>query len=233
MCAVSKAYYDEPPHKELCNGDRMTRREFHSIYETMPKNFKAELIGGIVYVASPLKRPHGKIHFRLDSIFDAYAAATTGVEGCDNTTVMLSELDEVQPDLFLRILPEYGGQSRDTEDEYVDGAPELVAEIAHSSRAIDLHAKRKRYVKAGVLEYLVVCLRPKQIYWFDLATGSTLSPDDDEIFRSIVFPGLWIHADALLELDYKRSMNVINQGLASREHTAFVERLSKARDRAK
>lgn len=228
MSAVSKRYYDEPPLKELFNGDRMTRMEFHGIYETMPDDFKAELIGGIVYVASPLKLPHGKYHSRLGSIFEAYEAATAGVQACDNTTVMLSNIDEVQPDLFLRILPEYGGQSRNTKDEYVDGAPELVVEIAHSSRAIDLHAKRKRYAKSGVREYLVVCLRPKQIHWFNLVTGAMLTSDDNEIFRSLVFPGLWIDANALLELKYERTMNVLNQGLKGHEHEAFVERLSQA-----
>jgi hypothetical protein len=48
---------------ELHSGDHMTRAEFHRIYEQTLKNFKAELIGGIVFVASPLKRPHGTALF--------------------------------------------------------------------------------------------------------------------------------------------------------------------------
>ena len=44
---------------QLHSGDRLSREEFHRIYEQMPEDFKAELIGGIVYVASPMRLPHG------------------------------------------------------------------------------------------------------------------------------------------------------------------------------
>ena len=47
------------------------------------------------------------------------------------------------------------GQARIDEDGYVDGAPELVAEIAASSASIDLHAKRNAYRRNWVQEYLV------------------------------------------------------------------------------
>src|SRR5437016_10183073 len=90
---------------ELHSGDRMTREEFPRIYEQMPEDFKAELIGGIVYVASPLKRRHGMNHLPLGAIFLAYEASTPGVECSDNTTVQLGEEGEPQPDLYLRILP--------------------------------------------------------------------------------------------------------------------------------
>src|SRR5436189_5611344 len=115
----------------------------------MPVDFVAELIGGIVYVASPLKRRHGTNHLPLGSLFFAYEGNTPGVESGDNTTILLGDEGEPQPDLFLRILPEYGGQSRTTADDYVEGAPELIAEIAHSSQAIDLHAKRAHSTRYG------------------------------------------------------------------------------------
>src|SRR5437868_4700209 len=110
---------------ELHNGDHMTREEFHRIYEQTPEGFQAELIGGIVYVASPLKIRHGTNHLPLGSLLFAYESSTKGVQSGDNTTILLGEEGEPQPDLFLRILPEYGGQSRTTPDDYVDGAPEL------------------------------------------------------------------------------------------------------------
>src|SRR5688500_9896109 len=126
-----------PPVLE--NGDHMSREEFHRIYEQMPAEFRAELIGGIVFVASPLKQRHGKLHLHLGAVFAAYEARTPGVDAGDNTTVELGDDSEPQPDLNLRILPECGGQSRSTDDDYIAGAPELVAEIALSSRAIDLN----------------------------------------------------------------------------------------------
>src|SRR5437868_4054674 len=97
---------------ELHNGDKMTQKEFHRIYTQMPDHFKAELIGGIVYVASPLKVRHGTNHSDLNGLFWVYAGHTPGVECSDNTTIILGGEGEPQPDLYLRILPEYGGQSR-------------------------------------------------------------------------------------------------------------------------
>jgi Uma2 family endonuclease len=214
---------------ELHSGDRMTQKEFHRIYTQMPEDFKAELIGGIVYVASPLKIRHGKSHIPLSALFFLYEAQTPGVECCDNTTVILSDEGEPQPDLFLRMLPEYGGQSRTTEDDYVEGAPELIAEVAYSSRAIDLHDKRQEYARFGVLEYLVLNLRDRRLHWFDLRAGTELTPDADGVYRIRTFPGLWIHGEALLARDSQRMLATLNQGLATPEHAAFVQRLANSR----
>jgi Uma2 family endonuclease len=210
---------------ELHSGDRMTREEFHRIYERMRKDFRAELIGGIVYVSSPLKRRHGTGHITLGGLFSVYEQHIPGVEAGDNATVFLSEDDEPQPDLFLRILPEYGGQSRTTEDDYVEGAPELLSEIANSSRSIDLNAKRKEYAQHGVLEYLVYCVKEKQLRWFDLHTNKELKIDADGICRVRGFPGLWINVKALIAKS-KQLHETLLEGLASAEHAAFVKELA-------
>lgn len=230
MATVSeKRYPATPDGSELHSGDRMTREEFHRIYEQMPEGFQAELIGGTVYVASPLKRRHGTNHLPLGTVLFTYESNTPGVESGDNTTVLLGDDAEPQPDLFLRILPDFGGRSRTTDDDYVAGAPELLAEIAHSSRAIDLHDKRDDYARHGGLEYLVLCLRERVLRWFDLRTGEERFADPDGVIRIATFPGLWIHAEALLAKDYRRMMATLDQGLASPEHAEFVARLAAAR----
>lgn len=219
-----------PPEfpRELHSGDRMTRAEFHRIYETMPEDFRAELIGGTVYVAPPLKRRHATNRIRLGAVFTLYEAQTPGVEVGDNVTVILSEEDEPQPDLYLRILPEYGGQTHDTEDEYIGDGPELLAEVAYSSRSIDLHAKKDQYAQYGVVEYVVVLLHEKRVRWFDLRTNQEFAPDAEGVFRSQVFPGLWLHSGALLAKDYPRLLATLEQGLATEDHAAFVRRLAAA-----
>jgi Uma2 family endonuclease len=204
----------------------MTQEEFHFAYEQMPERYRAELLGGIVFEPSPLGLPHGKTHTRLNTLFDTYSALTPGTEVADNATVMLGKEDEVQPDIILRVLPRHGGRSKTTKDSYVKGAPELVAEVAHSSRAIDLHFKKERYALAGVLEYIVVCLDPEQIYWFDLPGKRTLTADRDGVFRSEVFPGLWVHGQSVLQLHYQGAMDTLNQGLRTPEHEEFVARLA-------
>jgi Uma2 family endonuclease len=211
---------------ELHSGDHMRQKEFHRIYEQTEDKFKAELIGGIVYVASPLKLPHGKQHVCLAAVFGVYQGNTPGVEAGDSATIIMDEANEPQPDLYLRILPEHGGQSLTTHDEYLAGAPELLAEIAHSSRAIDLHGKKEQYAQAGVLEYIVVNLRDKQLRWFDLAHDDEFASDTAGVFRSRVFPGLWIHGASLLARQHRRLMDTLQQGLATPEHAAFVAKLA-------
>jgi hypothetical protein len=226
MATVPKSRLAEPV--ELHNGDRMTQKEFHRLYEQTPEGFRAELIGGIVYVASLLKLRHGKNHSPLGAVFLGYENATLGTESGDNTTILLGEEGEPQPDLFLRVLPDFGGQSRTTND-YVDGAPELISEIANSSHSIDLHAKRADYARYGVREYLVVCLREAELRWFDLRADEELTPDADDIYRIRVFPGLWIDRAALFARDLRRLLATLDRGLATPEHTAFVQCLAAAR----
>jgi Uma2 family endonuclease len=192
----------------------------------MPADFQAELIGGIVYVASPLKLRHGANHLPLGTLFFTYEARTPGVQSGDNTTILLGDEDEPQPDLFLRILPACGGQSRTSEDDYVLGAPELIAEIAYRSRSIDLHRKREAYARYGVCEYLVLCLREQRLRWFDLRKDRELEPDDDGICRLAVFPGLWIDGQAVVARDHARMLAILEQGLSTPDHEQFVRRLA-------
>jgi Uma2 family endonuclease len=211
---------------ELASGDEMTRDEFHRIYEESPEDFKAELIGGVVYVASPVRISHGEPHMMFGALLAAYQGHTPGVTASDNTTVFLGDDTEVQPDLLLRILPAFGGQTRTKEEDYIEGAPEFVAEVAVSSRAIDLNAKRRQYAKYGVREYAVLCVKEQQLRWFDLAADKELQPDEAGIYRIRVFPGLWIDGPALLALDYTKLMQTLEQGLATPEHAAFVRQLA-------
>src|SRR5262249_7990323 len=174
MATVSSGRGRAGGENELATGDHMTREEFHRIYAATSDTFRAELIGGIVYVPSPLKREHGVHHLVLGGLFAMYASRTPGIEVGDNATVLLGEDAEPQPDLYLRLLPEAGGQSRTSDDDYIVGAPELIAEIAHSSRAIDFHAKKDAYARYGVHQYVVVTLREGRVRWFDLLAGPKL-----------------------------------------------------------
>jgi hypothetical protein len=161
----------------LCNGDHLTQEEFHRRYSAYHEDVKFELIGGIVYTASPLKRRHGTSQPLLSYIFVHYSGATPGTEVADNMTTILGEKSEPQPDLILRLLTECGGQSSYNEEEYLVGPPELVAEVAHSSRAIDMNRKRKDYLAAGVQEYLVLlCVEEQELHWFHFPSKRTGPP---------------------------------------------------------
>lgn len=207
-------------------GDHLDQKTFHERYEAMPEGTRAELIGGVVYMPSPLKRPHGKTHPRLSHLLQEYVDATPGTELFDAASAILGPESEPQPDLSLTIATP-SGQTRD-EDEYIVGAPELIAEVASSTESYDLHSKKQDYEKAGVREYVVVAVRKKMVIWFALRRKKfkELTPGPDGIFRSEVFPGLWLDPAALLRLDRNRLLEVLRQGLATPEHAAFVKKLA-------
>jgi Uma2 family endonuclease len=213
----------------LENGDRLDQKTFHKRYEAMSEDVRAELIGGIVFMASPQKRRHGRWQAIVLGSLDRYEEATFGTEVLVNPTAILGPESEPEPDACLLILPEYGGQSYEDKDGYLDGAPELVAEVSWASESIDLHGKKSDYESAGVREYIVIALRQQKVYWFVRRRGKfrELAPRADGIIRSEVFPGLWLDPDALLRRDRKRLLAVLRQGLASPEHAAFVAKLAK------
>ena len=217
----------------LQTGDHLTRDEFERRYHAMPKKFKAELIEGIVYVMGPpVTGPgHSHPHFRFITWLGIYEAHTPGTSGGDNGTIRLDLDNEPQPDAFLRILPSHGGQSRNTADKYIEGAPELIAEIAASSVSYDLHEKLKVYRRNGVREYIVWRVLDQAIDWFKLQDGEFLlqKPDNRGLYKSSVFPGLWLDATALLAGQQAKVLAVAQQGLASGEHQEFVARLEKQR----
>jgi Uma2 family endonuclease len=215
----------------LENGDRLDQKTFHERYEAMPENVKAELIGGVVYMSSPLKPRHGRPHARVIGWLGLYEESTPGVEVLDNTTAIMSDRSEPQPDACLLILPECGGKTRENENEYLVGSPEFIAEIASSTESVDLHGKRDDYEREGVVEYVVVAVRQKRVFWWHLANGKyePLAPDADGIIRSKVFPGLWLDIAALLRLDTAALFAVLRKGLASPEHAEFVQRLAAAK----
>ncbi len=213
----------------LRSGDHLTRDEFERRYQAMPHVDKAELIEGVVYMPSPVSaEDHGEPHFDFITWLGVYRARTPQVRGGDNATLRLDLDNEPQPDGYLRLLPEFAGQAR-LVDGYVTGAPELIVEIAASSASYDLHEKLHAYRRNGVREYVVWRVWDEIIDWFVLRSGrfEQLALADG-IYRSEVLPGLWLEPAAVLRGDLARVLEVLQQGLASPEHAAFVTALQKA-----
>jgi Uma2 family endonuclease len=222
---IGAAQDNTPP---LNAGDYLSRAEFERRYHAHPEIKKAELIEGVVYMPTPTRhKQHGQPHAWMIGWLAAYVGATPGVDLGNNTTVRLAVDTEVQPDALLRLEPAQGGRSRSTEDDYLEGPPELIVEIAASSAAYDLNQKRRAYARSGVQEYLAVQIYEQRIDWFILRSGryKTLMPDERGILRSEVFPGLWLQPAAFWAGDLAGMFAVLQEGLATPEHAAFVERL--------
>jgi Uma2 family endonuclease len=229
-----------PPVPALQNGDRLTRDEFERRYEAMPHVKKAELIEGTVYRPPPVHADsHGRPHSTVVGWLLTYDAATPGVTSYDNATVRLDLDNEPQPDALLRINEDCGGQSRIRDDDYVEGAPELVVEVAHSSAgsevtecspecaAYDLHDKKRVYRRNGVQEYLVWQIEDERVDWFVLEGGEylPLTPGAEGHLESRVFPGLVLGVDALLNEDNAAVLALLQARIGSEGHQTFVDRL--------
>lgn len=210
----------------LENGDRLSRSEFERRYEAMSHVKKAELVEGVVYMASPLRiKSHGEPHGDLVAWLGTYKAFTPGVVLGIEPTVRLDLENEPQPDAVL-LVP--GRQATIGADDYIEGAPELVVEVAASSVAIDLHDKKRAYRRNQVQEYIVWRTLDRQLDWFVLEADDYVNqqPNAQGVVRSKVFPGLWLAVSALLSGEMTTVLSVLQQGLNSSEHRAFLQQLS-------
>jgi Uma2 family endonuclease len=179
-------------------------------------------------VASPAPWDlHAVPHQALGTWLGIYWIDTPGVQCGNSGTLRLDLENEPQPDLALIILPSHGGQVEIDADHYIAGAPELVAEVSASSESIDLNAKFRLYLRNPVREYVVWRVHDDAIDWFIERHGrfERLEPDSAGIYRSEVFPGLWLDRAAMVELDLSQVRRVLQQGISSPEHAAFRERL--------
>ena len=198
----------------LIAGQRLDQPTFHERYEAMPPETRAELVGGVVYMPSPMRRNHGTEGRIVAGWLFYYQLKTPGVEGADGATVKLDQQGEPQPDCQLHIAPELGGQIRYDPEGYFAGAPELIIEIARSSRAFDL--ARRRPITSG-LECRNTSL------WSSTPTRSTGSSAATIASKTCLlgrrrlslgdFPGLWLDPAALYSESLDRLIEVLRARL--------------------
>jgi len=212
-------------------GDRLDSSEFLRRWEAMPSLKRAELIDGVVFMPSPVSYPNSDVHKKMCGFLWLYEELTAGCESAIECTWLMGLKDVPQPDLFLRILAECGGQSQ-VKDRYATGAPEMVVEISASSLSRDLGVKLDLYLRVGVREYVTVLPQSKQVTWRYVSRGRyrEIAPSEDGLLRSRTFPGLWLDPAALW--NPKRSVRkALEQGTRSPEHATFVRRLAAAQKR--
>jgi Uma2 family endonuclease len=212
----------------LQNGDKLGAAEFLRRYSAMPELKKAELINGIVYMASPVRaKQHGTPDSLIQGWLFTYMAHTPGLRVAANSTVRFDADNVPQPDALLMI--EKGGRARIGKDGYIHGAPELIVEIAASSASLDMNDKLHAYRRAGVLEY--ICWRPEEgaCDWFVLEEDRfiRLMPDKSHLLRSQVFPGLVLDVKALLNENAAGLLSTLSKSLGKAAHRAFVAKLAK------
>lgn len=214
----------------LENGDRLTRAEFERRYEAMPEEVKAELIEGVVYMASPVRiTRHAKPHSRIMWWLGSYIVSTEAVDFADNATVRLDLDNEPQPDAVLYIKEEFGGNSYISTDDYLEGSPEMVVEISSSTVSYDSNEKKKVYRRNGVQEYIIWRVNDGEIDWFAWEDGeyTKLEADKNGVIESRLFGGLRLNVNAILTDDLARVLSELQKGSKSKKHKDFVKSLAK------
>jgi Uma2 family endonuclease len=220
---MATAEVQTPP---LVEGQRLSREEFLRRWEAVPQLKRAELIKGVVHMPSPTSMKHGYCDFDIGTWLGVYAAHTPGTKGSHASTTLMLE-DAPQPDAQLRIVSKAGGRTKRS-GRYLKGGAELIAEVSLSSADYDLGDKFELYDEAGVQEYVVAVVEEKEIRWFHRQKGKLQSKPQppDGVWRSTVFPGLWLNGRAFLAGDMAAVLATLNQGLQSPEHAAFVRELA-------
>jgi Uma2 family endonuclease len=223
--AFTRERAEKHPIPPLENGDQLDREEFERRYAAMPEVKKAELIEGVVYMPSPVRADlHGAPHFDLIQWLGNFRMLTPGIQGVDNATLRLDKKNEPQPDAMLYLPVACCGKAKLSKDGYLTGAPELVCEIAASSRSIDLGHKKNAYLRNGIQEYLIWRVQDEAIDWFHFRDDEYIrwQPDVQGVLRSGVFPGLWLDVPAMLAGDLKKVFETLQQGVATKEHEELV-----------
>lgn len=128
----------------------------------------------------------------------------------------------------MRIEEDCGGKSWVNEDDYLEGAPELIVEISSSTASYDLHDKMDIYEQKGIQEYIVWRVLDNQIDWFSLENGKyqRLLPNKKFIIESKVFPGLRLNIKAILEENLQQVLADLQKGLQSKKYKEFAKHLS-------
>lgn len=208
MTAV--ALHDPP----LVTGIRLSGEEFLRRWEALPDLKRAELIDGVVYVASPVSYEHSLFESMISFWLGCYAAHCPDCQTCSNGTwEMANSLPQPDVTLFRASGPGFLSAN----GEFPRGAPELAVEVCLTSTDYDFGPKKALYQRAGVIEYITAETLTETVTWRVLMDGSyqALQPGSDGILRSTVFPGLWLDAQALWRLDRAGLRACVERGLAS------------------
>lgn len=190
-----------PPPLE--NGDHLGASEFLRRFEAMPDVKKAELVQGIVHMASPVRLDlHAEPDNLIQTWLGTYAAFHPEARCATSATVRLGPDDVPQPDAILFLEASRGGRAAPDEKGYLAGPPELVVEIAASSVSRDAQEKLVSYRRAGVSEYLLWRVLDGVIEWFAREEDDYRPlPVEDGRIESRAFPGLVLAVDAALAGD--------------------------------
>lgn len=211
------------------NGDHLTAEEFLHAWKHMPDVKHAELLEGRVYMnPASVNYDHARPHSVISTWAGIYEVNTPGAEGLTTPSLKLDSRNIPEPDVVLRLKDGLGESS--SWENILLGPVELAIEISNTSTSKDVYEKREIYERTGVREYLIWRTAAGEFDHF-VRSGKLQERFErtiyrDGIIKSVVFPGLWLDINAAVAYDTRTVIERLNEGLASPEHTAYVQKLA-------
>jgi len=172
--------------------DLVTVDEFFALD---PDGQKADLIDGVIYMASPDSHRASTLTKMITVMLDGYVAAKQvgGDVNGSRFAYILSPIRAPEPDVAY-IAPERMHLLR---DRAMQGGPDIAVEIvSRDSKRRDYHEKRELYRYSGTREYWIIDPIKKAALFLLLRDGEyhPAELEDGHVFRSTVIPGFWIDA---------------------------------------
>ena len=175
---------------------------------------KADLLDGVIYIASPDTKRSNAIGFFIAYLLEGYTTAKNlgGFTFISRFACKITDLRAPEPDAGY-VRPE---RLHLVHEGHMDGGPDIAVEVvSRDSRSRDYGEKRELYEAAGVMEYWIVDPLQRRVEFLRLQEGRyELVPlENNNLFRSQVIPGLWLNVDWLLAKPVPRAYSCLEQVL--------------------
>jgi Uma2 family endonuclease len=183
-------------HRSRVADDLISVEEF---YRLVPDGQKADLIEGVIYMASPDSLRANELTLFISWLFKGFIEVR-GIGGkvvFSRYACRLSESSAPEPDVAY-VRPERVGL---VESGGMRGGPDIAVEVvSRESRHRDYDDTRRLYEEAGVAEYWIIDPVQQRVEFLVLEEDRyRLAPlEQNRLFRSRALSGFWIDVDWLL-----------------------------------
>jgi Uma2 family endonuclease len=184
------------PRSPNTRTDRITVEEF---YQLVPDGQKADLLDGVIYMASPDSIRSNDLTGFIEYLMRGFNAARKlgGRVFVTRVAYRLSKYTAPEPDVGY-VGPNRVHLIRATD---VKGGPSAAVEVvSRESKARDYIKKKRAYQKANVTEYWIIDPIKESVEFNRLENGvyQVVALEDGHIFQSTVLPGFWLDVNWLL-----------------------------------
>jgi len=184
-----------PPSPLSPDSDLVTVEEFYCL---VPDGQKADLIDGVIYMASPDTRRSDRLGGFIKFLMQGYAAVQgLGEVYGSRFAFELSQFRAPEPDAaFVRT-----ERLHLVSERRMVGGPDIAVEIvSRESRQRDYGEKKQLYADAGVSEYWIIDPLQRRVEFHRLHAGryEPVPLEQNRIFRSAMLEGFWLDVEWLL-----------------------------------